>query len=101
MNHVYIVIEEAVYRHRILGVYDTQAQAEARALEVAMAEDDHHHYCVLRVERNVPTNELGGWGKTRCESRQGVGYVCYFKRPYMRYPENEVKAPERGEGQPQ
>jgi hypothetical protein len=49
---IYIVTEEAVYRHRILGVYDSQEKAEARALEVAKKEDGHHRYCVLSAVMN-------------------------------------------------
>jgi hypothetical protein len=50
---IYLVAEQGVYRHRILGVYDTQEQAEARALEVASKEDGYHSYGVWKAAMNT------------------------------------------------
>jgi hypothetical protein len=55
---IYIVTEEAVYRHRILGVFDSQEKAEARALEVALQEDGHHEYRVSTAELNTGIDDV-------------------------------------------
>ena len=68
---IYIVTEEGVYRHRILGVFDSQEQAEARALEIARQEDGWHSYVVWQTETNVPLETDDGDGLKR---------VCSYKR---------------------
>ena len=67
---IYLVTEEAVYRHRILGVYDSQEAAEARALEVAMKEDAHHEYCVWSASLNAPMTD--------------PEEICGYKRKWVR-----------------
>ena len=66
MNTKYLVIEVGVYRHRIMGIYDSFADAISRALAVTHEEDSHHRYDVHRILLNTPVDdvqEIGGFSK--------------------------------------
>lgn len=65
-NDVYLVTEEAVYRHRILGIYNSKGKAEDRASSFAETQDGHHIYCV--------------WHATLNEAMDDPVRVCTFQR---------------------
>ena len=54
---LYLVTERGVYRHRIMGVYATQEQAERRAKEISDAGDGYHSYDVNSVELGQPCDD--------------------------------------------
>jgi hypothetical protein len=75
---IYVVTVEGVYRHAILGVYDSLELAEARAKEGADGEKDgYHSFAVGSAELNAPiidVTEICSYGtKTR-------------KGPVLRFP---------------
>ncbi len=50
---MYIVIQQAIYRHAIKGLYDDLDVAKSRAINVIAEEPDHHHgAAVLEIEPN-------------------------------------------------
>ena len=62
---MWIVVEEAVYRHRILGVFDSQTGAEDRARAVSMEGgrygtpgDGHHDYVVGHLPLNESVDDF-------------------------------------------
>jgi hypothetical protein len=75
---VYYVEQCAVYRHGVLGIFATEAEARARAEAVTHEGDEewffdgdgHHHYEVYRTE-------LGDTG--------GGVLVAVYKAPEMAY----------------
>jgi hypothetical protein len=69
---IYVVTEEGVYRHRILGVFDSQQAAEDRAVMFAAAQDDYHDYQVSSCELNAPITD--------------VEKICVYRRPNRREP---------------
>jgi hypothetical protein len=63
---LYIVTEEGVYRHRIMGVYLLQQAAEVRAHKVCSEEDGYHTYLVSKVECD--------------EAVEDIEPICYYTR---------------------
>ena len=56
---LYVVIKTGVYRHRIVGVYDTIEKAKARAEECIQAEHDtYHDFMVGTIELNTPAEDV-------------------------------------------
>ena len=56
---VYVVTQEAVYRHRIAGVFATEQAARQCAEEVIKAErDDYHDYEVSRTYIDEPCADV-------------------------------------------
>jgi hypothetical protein len=56
---IYVVTVEGVYRHAILGVYDSLEFAEARAKEGAQSEKDgYHSFTVGSAEMNSPIKDV-------------------------------------------
>jgi hypothetical protein len=48
----YLVVRTGVYRHEILGLYDTLRDARHKALTACYEEtDDYHYFDVVRVNR--------------------------------------------------
>jgi hypothetical protein len=74
---IYVVTVEGVYRHAILGVYDSLELAEARAKEGANSETDgYHSFAVGSAEMNAPIKdvvEICSYGK-----KGGRGPVLRF-----------------------
>jgi hypothetical protein len=74
---IYVVTVEGVYRHAILGVYDSLELAEARARDGARLEKDgYHSFAVGSAEMNAPIRdvaEICSYGK-----RGGRGPVLRF-----------------------
>ena len=50
---VYIVTEEGVYRHSILGIYTRAGAAEHRAEEAAASSDGYHEYDVMAADEDA------------------------------------------------
>lgn len=50
---VYIVTEEGLYRHHILGVYTRPGAAEHRAKAAAAASDGYHQYDVTIADEDA------------------------------------------------
>jgi hypothetical protein len=69
---IYVVTEEGVYRHRILGVFDSQQAAEDRAVMFCATQDDYHDYQVSSCELNAPITD--------------VQKICTYQRPGLRKP---------------
>lgn len=50
---MYVVFEEAIMRHGIVGVFDNKALAKREAKKAAERSDGHHSYNVLPVPLNI------------------------------------------------
>jgi hypothetical protein len=47
----FTVVKEGVYRHELLGLFATEAEAVSRGLEACAAEeDDYHAFFVLKLD---------------------------------------------------
>ena len=58
-KHVYVVIQSAIYRHDICGVFSTREQAEARAKYCLEQEQDHYHdYEVYEIPFDVKVDSI-------------------------------------------
>ena len=56
---LYVVIKKGVYRHSIVGVYDTLEKAKERAEECIQAErDTYHDFSVGAIELNTATEDV-------------------------------------------
>ena len=56
---LYVVTTEGVYRHGIVGVYDTLEKAKERAEECIQAErDTYHNFSVGTIELNTAAEDV-------------------------------------------
>jgi len=44
---IYLVIKEGVYRHEVVGLYDSEDSAKGEAMRFIMAEPDDYHAVVV------------------------------------------------------
>lgn len=72
---MFIVYEEAVYRHTIFAVYTRQDLAEKHAFQLAGKSDGHHEYCVAHLLADPTMLPM-----------HGSQMICYFKAIYDKAP---------------
>lgn len=48
VNKLFIVHQEAIYRHGLVGVFDDKDKAISASIDAAKADIDSHHYYVVR-----------------------------------------------------
>lgn len=76
---LFVVTEEGVYRHRILGVYVDFEKAIERAKEFALSSvDDYHSYDVSKCESDEDIDDVDRLATIyRCDK----GYTSYNGAP--------------------
>lgn len=58
MKKLYVVTREGIYRHEIVGIYDTKTKAKNRAISVCKAEqDDYHRFYIMVCKYNEPIED--------------------------------------------
>lgn len=57
---LFIIIEEGVYRHDILGIFDNVEKAKNHAKSRTKKSDGYHAYNVCKIELNTRYKENGG-----------------------------------------
>lgn len=63
MKILYVVTEEAVYRHRVMGVFEEFVHAVHHAGSICDGEDGHHNYTVSSITLNERVDDLQSIGK--------------------------------------
>lgn len=82
---LYVVTKQGVYRHEVLGIFDTADAAAARALEASLAEEDGYHaFRVSMAQVNRPTDDLLSLFEYRRKRIGGIGWPPKSEQP-VRY----------------
>lgn len=80
-DSIFIVMQEAVYRHAIIGVFDDRSLAIDSAKMAAHKEmDDHHDFRVYEMEKNKMNLHVRQWSGYNEDYENGETLVATVTR---------------------